>query len=199
MPVLDSKFFNRDTIEVAKDLLGKFLVRKIGSQKVALVINETEAYDGYADKASHAYHGLTERNKIMFGQAGNFYVYLIYGTHFMLNVTTGPKDYPAAVLVRGGFTTTGEKNINGPGRVTKYLKIDKKFNGLSACPERLVLSFIEGGRGAKGKNNLWFEDSGIKVNCDNILASKRVGVDYAGDSALKLYNFKIVSLASLKK
>ncbi len=174
MPVLNSKFFNRETVLVARELLGKFLVREIGKEVITLTINETEAYDGHEDKASHAYGAMTERNRIMFGQARHFYIYLIYGMHWMLNITTGPKDYPAAILIRGGFTTDG-KNINGPGKVTKYLQVDKRFNSLPAF----------------SKNGLWFEDRGIKISPDDILVGKRVGVDYAKEWAEKLYNFRL--------
>lgn len=161
--VLKSKFFNRDTVEVARDLLGKVLVRKVGDKTISLVVNEAEAYDGFEDKASHAHKGKTPRNSLMFGHAGYYYIYLIYGFHWMLNITTGPKGYPAAVLICGGFTEDG-KNIDGPGKLTKYLKIDKSLNGLNI----------------KKENSLWFEDRGGKVNPKKIIASPRIGVAYAG-------------------
>ncbi|MDP3725294.1 MAG: DNA-3-methyladenine glycosylase, partial [Nanoarchaeota archaeon] len=156
--LLNHIFFNRPVLEVASDLLGKFLVRKYpsgalrpfgaaqGKQaqgKIAGVITEVEAYDGPDDKASHASRGMTERNKIMFGPAGYFYVYLVYGTHWMLNIVTGEEGYPAAVLIRGvQYLEVGLPDIEGPGRVTKFLHIDKKLNGRPACRE----------------SGLWFED-----------------------------------------
>jgi DNA-3-methyladenine glycosylase len=133
------------------------------------MITEIEAYDGPNDKASHACRGKTERNKVMFGEAGNWYVYFTYGMHWMLNIVTGPKDYPAAILIRG------TKEISGPARITKFLKIDKKFNGKSASK----------------KSNLWIEDRGIKIKSSQITAAKRIGVDYAGNWANKHYRFKI--------
>lgn len=174
MPILASKFFNRDTIQVARDLLGKVLVRSSGEKILETIINEVEVYDGFEDRASHAHRGMTQRNKPMFGPAGRWYIYLIYGLHSMLNITTGPNKYPAAILIRGGFKADG-KNINGPGKLTKYLKIDKSLNDL---------------RGSR-KSGLWVEDRGIKIKQGDILVSPRIGVAYAGEWAHKPYNFKI--------
>src|SRR3989344_3465834 len=104
--ILSQKFFqNKNTMKIAKSLLGKFLIRrfKIPRKSVhceAMMITEVEAYDGFRDKASHAHRGKTERNKIMFGPAGYWYVYFTYGIHWMLNIVTGPMEYPAAVLIR---------------------------------------------------------------------------------------------------
>src|SRR3989338_7103797 len=153
--LLKREFFNRKTLIVAKSLLGKYLVRKLGGKIIALQISEVEAYDGPYDRASHASRGLTKRNSPMFGQAGNFYVYLTYGMHWMLNVVTGPKNYPAAILIRAvrlepsnSFTRScRSKRINlrcisGPARLTKFLSINKSLNGKPS------------GR----KAGLWFED-----------------------------------------
>lgn len=154
--VLSQKFFNRPTLKVAKELLGKYLVREINGKEIALQITEVEAYDGFEDKASHASRGKTLRNEVMFGPAGYFYVYFIYGVHWMLNVVTGEKDYPAAVLLREAG------DISGPARLTKFLKIDKKLNGQKA------------GR----QSGLWFEDRGISPN--KVTRTPRIGVHYAG-------------------
>ncbi len=176
MPTLDSAFFNRDTLTVARELLGRVLVRKINGKTITLVVSEVEAYDGFGDKASHAHRGETKRNSVMFGPAGVFYIYLIYGFHWMLNIVTGAKRYPAAVLIRAGYTETGE-HINGPGRLTKYLKIDKGLNGLSVGK----------------KSGLWIEDRGVEVAPRDIIAGPRIGVAYAGEWAKKPYNFKLRS------
>ena len=180
-------FFNRPNTAVAKELLGKFLVRKIGKKKIAIMITEVETYDGFKDKASHASRGKTERNKIMFEKGGCFYVYFTYGIHYMLNIVTGPKHSPAAILIRSGIINqnnikalkqSNDKTaiLNGPARLTKFLKINKKFNGLKAI----------------SKNNLWFENRGVKIKPKQIIAKKRVGVDYAGKTwADKKYNFSI--------
>ncbi|MBI2626024.1 MAG: DNA-3-methyladenine glycosylase, partial [Candidatus Nealsonbacteria bacterium] len=98
---LQRSFFLRPTLLVSKELLGKYLVRKIGRKILVGKITETEAYDGFKDKASHASRGNTERNKVMFDEGGRWYVYFTYGMHWMLNIVTGPQKYPAAVLIRG--------------------------------------------------------------------------------------------------
>ena len=168
--VLKQKFFNRDTKVVAKDLLGKFLVRKIGKKEISAMITETESYDGPNDLASHASKGKTKRTEVMFGHSGFFYIYLCYGMYYMLNIVTGKKDYPAAVLIRG---IVGK---NGPGKLTKFLRIDKKFN------EKL----------ASKKSNLWFEDRGVKIPKNKIIKTPRIGVDYAGPIwSKKKYRFFI--------
>ena len=166
--VLTQNFFNRSVLIVAKELLGKYLVRRVGRKETALMITEVEAYDGHEDKASHASKGLTERNKPMFGPAGYFYVYFTYGMHWILNIVTGPKNYPAAVLIRG------TDKISGPARLTKFLKIDKICNGKKAEP----------------KTGLWFEDRGANPRSDlksskrsdlkKIVKTPRIGVVYAG-------------------
>lgn len=157
--VLPPDFFDRPTIEVAKDLLGKYLVRiEPNGTRLEKMITEVEAYDGPEDKASHASRGQTPRNAVMFGPAGFWYVYFVYGMHFMLNIVTREKGYPAAVLIRG------VEGINGPARVTKYFKIDRGFSGR---PSRRISS-------------LWIEDQGVVVNQKDIKRLPRVGVGYAG-------------------
>jgi len=156
--VLNKNFFKRGALEVAQDLLGKFLVRKVGKKVIASMVTEVEAYDGYNDKASHASHGKTKRNEPMFGEAGKWYVYLTYGMHNMLNIVTGEKDYPAAVLIRA----TDE--VIGPGRLTKQMNITRALN----CKKAIR---VEG---------LWIEDRGVKVSKKQIKKTPRIGVDYAG-------------------
>lgn len=173
--MLGEKFFNRDAKIVARDLLGKLLVRRTGNKTISTVITETEAYDGPDDKASHASKGKTERTKTMFEKPCVFYVYLCYGMHYMLNVVVREKNYPAAVLIRGvAIIKLNSKNkksnieqliaLDGPGKITKFLKIDKKINGKKS------------GKAA----SLWFEESGIKIKKNNIKKTPRIGVDYAG-------------------
>ncbi len=156
------------TVEIAKDLLGKYLVREIKGKKVELMITEVEAYDGPEDRASHASKGKTERTKIMFGHPGRFYVYLCYGMHWMLNIVTGPKDYPAAILIRGAG------DMNGPAKLTKFLGVDKKFNDKPCSME----------------SGLWVEDRGVIVLPRQIHKGPRIGVAYAGPVwAKKHYRF----------
>ncbi|OGC04821.1 3-methyladenine DNA glycosylase [candidate division WOR-1 bacterium RIFOXYA12_FULL_43_27] len=164
--VLPLKFFKAPVLKVAESLVGKYLVRKSRGKEIALMITEVEAYDGCNDLACHARHGKTKRNEVMFGEAGHFYVYFTYGMHWMLNIVTGPKDYPAAVLIRG------VEGIEGPGRLTKKLKIDKKLNGKTASK----------------KSGLWFEDRGVAVR---LKRTSRIGVNYAGAWAKKPYRFVI--------
>ncbi len=145
----------RTTLALARNLLGKFLVRANGE---ARMITEVEAYDGESDLASHARAGRTRRTAVMYGPGGTWYVYLCYGVHEMLNLVVGPKDWPAAVLIRG------VEGCHGPGRVTRALGIDRQLNGTKSHP-------------AFG---LWLEDRGVKVPRRLVHATPRIGVDYAG-------------------
>ncbi len=165
--ILKRGFFDQPALVVAKNLLGKYLVRRERGKIIKAMITEVEAYNGFKDKASHASHGLTKRNFPMFGPPAYWYVYFTYGMHWMLNIVTGKKDYPAAVLIRG------VKNISGPARVTKFFKIDKKFNN----------------KKAGGNTGLWIE-TGIKINPSDIKRSSRIGVSYAGSVwSKKKYRF----------
>jgi len=168
--VLSLSFFNRPTLAVAESLLGKYLVRRIGRKTVAAMITEVEAYDGPKDKACHAHRGKTPRNAVMFGPAGHWYVYFVYGMHWMLNIVTGHKDYPAALLIRG----VGE--WNGPAKLTKALKINGSLNGKMT------------GR----KSGLWIEDRGVEVPEKSIRRTPRIGVAYAKEWARKPYRFVLV-------
>mgnify|MGYP001579072548 FL=1 len=98
---LNQDFFNRPTLRVARELLGKYLVRQIGRREISRVITEVEAYAGPEDRASHAWKGERTRNRVMFSKPGIWYVYFTYGMHWMLNVVTERAGYPAAILVRG--------------------------------------------------------------------------------------------------
>lgn len=177
---LSATFFNRPTLTVARELPGKYLVRKYGNKTVRILISEVEAYDGPKDLASHASHGWTPRTKIMFGPAGRFYVYFTYGMHWLVNVVTGPENYPAAVLIRAGKYYDQKRRewvpVDGPARLTKFLHITGAQNGKVS------------GR----KNGLWFEDHGTAITKRNIVAGKRIGVDYAGPVwKNKLYRFNL--------
>src|SRR3954468_3264494 len=167
-PVLPMKLFERPVLEVAKGLIGASLVRRMpDGEIISSMLTEVEAYDGPLDLASHASRGRTPRTEVMFGPAGVFYVYLIYGMHWMLNVVTGEPGYPAAVLIRGTAT------ISGPGRITTRLKIDKSLNG----------------KPAKKSSGLWFEDRSITVPDERIEATPRIGVEYSGEWSQVPYRF----------
>ena len=165
--VLGASFFDRPTLIVAEDLIGKFLVRSVSGKTVALMITETEAYDGFDDKASHASRGQTPCNTPMFGKPGTIYVYFTYGMHWMLNIVCGKEAYPAAVLIRG------VEGVVGPARLTKALHIDKRLNTLPLSK----------------KSGLWIEDRGVNVSKKDILTTPRIGVHYAGEWAHKPWRF----------
>jgi DNA-3-methyladenine glycosylase len=177
--ILDKSFFQRPTLEVAQDLLGKYLVRRLGDKTIALQINEVEAYDGPEDKACHARHGKTKRNEVMFGPGGFWYNYLCYGMYWMLNVVTGPEDYPAAVLFRGACLEQGRKAgaYNGPGKLTRFLELDKEINA-QPCSKT---------------SQLWIEDRGDIINLSKIERTPRIGIDYAEEWINKPYRFILPS------
>ena len=143
---------------MAPSLIGKLLCRRVcddsGERIIKLRITETECYFGEDDTAYHAHKGRTERTKVMYREGGVAYVYLCYGMHSMLNVVSGPKDFPEAVLIRG------VEGYEGPGKLTKALHIDRSLN-----EENMILS-----------NELWIEDDGYVAEFQ---MGKRIGIDYA--------------------
>lgn len=143
---------------MAPSLIGKLLCRKIcdnsGERVIKLRITETECYFGEDDTACHAHKGKTERTKIMYHSGGVAYVYLCYGIHSLLNIVSGPEDFPEAVLIRG------VEGYDGPGKLTKALAIDRSLNG-----EDLIAS-----------DRLWIEDDGFSAE---FCRAKRIGIDYA--------------------
>lgn len=172
MGKLTRKFFNRSTLTVAKELLGKFLVRKIGKKIITAMITETEAYCGPNDLASHASRGRTKRTMVMFGPPGHVYVYLIYGMYHCFNIVTEKEDYPAAVLIRA----VDAIGINGPGKLCRYFQINHSLN-----LKDLTVS-----------KRLWVEDHKIKIKPSQIKRSPRIGVGYAGPYKDKLWRFILV-------
>jgi len=169
---LTRAFFARPTLTVARDLLGKVIVRRIEKHKISLMITETEAYIGEKDLASHARFGRTKRNAVMYGPAGVWYPYFIYGMHWMANVTTEGFDKPAAVLIRAGILVEMDHAIRGPGILTKALKIDGTFYGKSAT-----------------SGDLYIEDRGFHPK--KIIRTPRIGIDYAGAYKDKKWRFVI--------
>lgn len=123
---LSREFFQQPTCTVAEALLGKVLC--VHGKRI--ILTETEAYHGFDDPASHAYRGKTPRTSIMFGPAGFTYVYLIYGMYHCLNIVTEQEGYPAAVLIRGGICEETQQRINGPGKLCRYLSLDRRHNAL---------------------------------------------------------------------
>ena len=138
--VLPRKFYIRPVLTVAKDLLGKVLIRKDGNQILAARIVEVEAYDGKVDKASHSFNGKTKRNEVMFNVGGYFYVYFTYGAHFCSNVVTGKSDHGAAVLIRAVEPLIGiDKMIKN--RFNRNLKSEKEIYNLTSGPGKVCKAF----------------------------------------------------------
>ena len=143
---MDRGFFRRETLIVARQLIGKLLVRTMGNYRISGIIYETEAYDGEKDLACHARSGKTDRNAVMYGDGGHAYVYFTYGMHWMFNCVAGPIGYPAAVLIRAVHPVEGIDHIhrqrapiqekywcNGPAKLTEALSITRELNGVDLC------------------------------------------------------------------
>jgi len=157
---LGRDFYERWVVNVARDLLGKLLIRRIDGKVLMGRIVEVEAYRGSDDPASHAYRGKTERNKVMFDRGGLAYIYLAYGIHRLLNVTAEPPGKPAAVLIRAlepldgievmmEFRGTSDLRAltSGPGRLTEALKIGLELNGLDLTSSDELFIADDGFRG----------------------------------------------------
>jgi DNA-3-methyladenine glycosylase len=155
---LAESFFARDTVQVARDLVGKRLVRLDRNQRISGIILETEAYRGEEDLACHCRAGRTPRTEIMYGPAGRAYIYLIYGMHWLLNFVTESEGSPGAVLIRAIAPEEGKLIIaqrrgnqsekhwtDGPGKISKALEINGELNGLNTCNPRAPI-FIENGQ-----------------------------------------------------
>ncbi len=176
---LPRAFYDRPTVEVARELLGKYLVRHTADGLIIGRIVETEAYVGPEDRASHAWRGLTQRTAIMFGPPGYAYVYMIYGVHHCLNIVTEREGYPAAVLIRAlEPIAPGAESAsiipNGPGKVCRYLAVDRALNGADLCG-----------------SVLYVEDRGEVIAPEHIVSTPRIGVDYAGPWSEKPWRFYI--------
>ncbi len=161
---LGADFFRRDTAIVARDLLGKRLIRRLCDGRVLEAeIAETEAYRGRLDRASHGSRRQTERNRAMFRRAGTIYVYVIYGMHHCLNLVTEENGYPAAVLIRSARFVSDGSWLGGPGVVCRALQIDRRLNGSMLGQAQLCV------------------EEGETVS--RWVTARRVGVDYAGPAA----------------
>lgn len=185
MKKLDREFYNRDSIIVAKELLGKILVHEIDGKRVSAKIVEVEAYMGVEDKAAHSYGGRrTPRVEVMYGEPGFSYVFMIYGMYYCFNIVTREVGIPQAVLIRAvepiegldimaynrfkkPYNQLNKEQIksltNGPGKLCNALFIDKTLNGEDLCGNRI---YVEEGN---------TEDI-------DIITSKRIGIDYAEEA-----------------
>lgn len=196
MKKLDRDFYDRDTLTVARELLGKHLVRVIDGVPLTLRITETEAYIGRMDKACHAYqYKRTPRTETLFAPPGTAYIYLIYGMYHCLNLVTEPENEPAAVLIRAGepisdadetalcvkrfhctpveMSLYQKRNfLNGPGKLCKALELTTAENGISLFGDRLYVT-----------------DAGERPK--NIHVSERIGIDYAEEAAHFPWRFSL--------
>nr|WP_214447792.1 DNA-3-methyladenine glycosylase [Flavihumibacter rivuli] len=187
MRKLGTSFFQRpDVVELARELVGKVLVTNFNGMKTSGRIVETEAYNGIVDKASHAFGGRrTARTEVMYAPGGTAYVYLCYGIHHLFNIVTNLEDIPHAVLVRAIHPLEGipvmlermgkpkqDHTIGrGPGNLSKAL-------GISTLHTGLLLN-----------NEIYIADDGYAVSADQLVATPRIGVDYAGEDAKLPYRF----------
>ena len=138
--MLGPEFFNRETVAVARDLLGKVLVREVGGRRLWGRLVEVEAYLGPDDLASHSSGGRrSPRNEVMYGPPGHAYVYFTYGMHHCLNFVTLPEGMPQAVLVRALEPGPGVGRCGGPGLVCRALGIDRTINGAALVPPQLYV------------------------------------------------------------
>ncbi|MEN6621864.1 MAG: DNA-3-methyladenine glycosylase [Smithella sp.] len=174
MKILTRAFYARETLQVARELIGKKLVRRIDNSEVSGIIVETEAYRGLKDSACHAYRGRTPRNTVMFGLPGHAYVYFTYGMHYLLNLVTEEEGNPCAVLIRAVLPVSGIEKMeirrkkkgaqlaNGPAKLCQAFGIDKSLNGWDlTCGEEL-----------------WAEDY-KNIPARLITTTPRIGIDYA--------------------
>lgn len=185
--ILPREFYERDTITVAKSLLGQCVVRRDRGLEVSGMIVETEAYRGKADPAAHSYRGKSQRTVIMYGEKGFAYIYMIYGMYYCMNVTSGPKDEPEAILIRAleplkGLDIMAERRnsqnrlnlCSGPGKLCMAMDIDKRHYGLDLTASDVI--FIE---------------RGCDIADSKIEASRRINIDYAGEAKDYLWRFTI--------
>ena len=174
MRKLPRSFYDRDTTEVARDLLGKHLVHVVDGVKRVGRIVETEAYLGPHDLAAHSSRGLTNRTRVMFGPPGHSYVYLIYGMHWCMNVVTEKEGQAAAVLLRALEPVTHlEGRTQGPALLCKAMGIDKRLNGHDLVSDEFHIA-----------------DPGADPTL-RIVKRPRIGVDYAGHWARRLLRFYV--------
>lgn len=181
-------YIREDVVQVAKDLLGKYLFSNFEGGITAGIITETEAYAGITDRASHAFGGRrTTRTEVMYARGGVAYIYLCYGVHSLFNIVTNREDIPHAVLVRAvepvegidlmkvrtNKSMLGKGAGTGPGKVSKLLGFHYSDTGTDLLGERI-----------------WLEDRGLII-ADNIITGPRIGVDYAGEDAMLPYRFRV--------
>jgi DNA-3-methyladenine glycosylase len=181
---LTRRWYERPVLEVARDLLGRYLVRDSDAGRVVLRLTEVEAYAGSDDPGSHAFRGRTPRNAVMFGPGGHAYVYFTYGMHHCVNVVTGSEGLSSGVLMRAGEVVEGEALVRvrrgatvrprdlarGPARLTVALDIDRRHDGTDLT----------------GPGALWIS-AGVPVDDARVRTGPRVGV--AGEGGVRPWRF----------
>lgn len=184
--ITESFYLNPDVVQVARELLGKYLFTNIDGKLTAAKIVETEAYNGRNDQACHAFERRTKRTEIMYERGGKAYVYLCYGIHHLFNIVTNEEGLADAVLVRAVEPVVGldamitrrgkkmkpEKLTAGPGTLSQAMGIDRNLNGCDLQGDQIWL--------AQGPNESF-----------EIAIDRRIGVDYAGEDALLPWRFFI--------
>jgi DNA-3-methyladenine glycosylase len=160
--LLGPEFFDRDTLVVARELLGKLLVREVAGETRWGRLVEVEAYCGPEDRAAHSFRGLTPRTSVMFGPPGRAYVYFVYGMHHCLNFVTREEGVPQAVLVRALEPGPGVGRCSGPALVCQSLGVDRGLSGAPLQPPALYLV-----------------DDGFRPEPGRVFQTPRIGVDYA--------------------
>lgn len=177
--------FNLPTLRVSRDLLGKFIVRRHRGRELTGMITEVEAYKGPRDRAAHTFGGRrTARVEPLYAAGGTAYVYLAYGMHWLLNFSTAGAGAPEGVLIRGILAIDGAtpRLVSGPGRVTAYLRIDRRLDHVDATRSAVM----------------WLEDRGVRVPAKRIMVGPRIGIEYAGAYwAARHWRFWIASPADL--
>ena len=187
---LDKSFYTRpDVVQIARELLAKWIFTKFDGVLTGGFITETEAYAGVIDRASHAWNGRrTVRTEIMYHEGGVAYIYFCYGVHSLFNIVTDQKDVPHAILIRGFQPVVGIPEIlRRTGRTE--LTADLGF-GPGKLSKALGIHYTQTGTSLTG-NVIWLEDRHIKVRSKDIIAGPRIGVAYAGEDAALPYRFML--------
>ena len=198
---INQDFFLSDAISLAKNLLGKILVRTINGQQIKVRIVETEAYMGVNDRASHSYQfRKTSRTLPLYQIGGTTYIYLIYGMYYCFNIVANAEENPQAVLVRAGEIISGQKIIedylkptkrkqslaqlaSGPGKLAMVLKIDRSLNQISLLNNQELTLIADD----------------FTVNEEDIIAAKRINIDYAKEDKEHLWRFYLKNHLAVSK
>lgn len=186
---LKKEFYKRDVLTVARNLLGKYLVKNTDGKILSGKIVETEAYDGRIDQAAHTFRGKTERNYIMFNEGGFFYVYFTYGNHFCCNVVTGFKDEGTAVLIRAIEPVEGIEimTMNRYGRI--YLKSEKEKFNLTSGPGKLckAMNITRSEYGLDLTGDRIYILNRRRIPDDHIVVTARIGIKKSAELPWRFY------------